>query len=133
MAEKDYNINIGAKNVVHTNISRYKDGYNYASMGIKMADDEFMSVSYEWKGKHVPEFALNVMDIMKSGGEQASLADLESIERASQILAEVAAKMKKENPFSKKKDDEEDMEDDDKKSKDKDNKSKDKSKKKKDC
>ena len=96
MAKKDYNITIEIDSVVHSSISRYRSGYNYANIGIKVADDEFMSVSYEWSGKHIPEFALNVMDIMKTGNESASAVDAESIERAAAILSDIASKIKED-------------------------------------
>lgn len=92
----DYNITIDPKKVKGTNISKYSDGYNYASITTKVGDGEYMSVSYEWKGDTIPEFALMAMEIMKSGGnENATLDDVVAFERAANHFKEVAAKMKK--------------------------------------
>lgn len=121
MEEKDYSVGINLKNVKNTNISRYSDGYNYASLGCAMGENEYMNISYEWKGKHIPEFAMSVMDIMKSLGSEKASVDPEVLERAGNFFIAQAAKVKKENPFFKKKmkDGEEEEDPKDKKSKDK--------------
>lgn len=95
-----YDVKLDVEKVRGVNISRYNDGYNYANISCKMADSEFMNISYEWKGKQIPEFAMNVMEIMKSMGmEKANKTDetvSEALERASQYFLDRAAKMKKE-------------------------------------
>lgn len=133
MADKGYSIGIDVKTVKSVNISRYADGYNYASVSCKMADKEYMSVHYEWQGKSIPEFAMQTMEIMKAlGMEKASIevesSSVEYLERASKVIAETAAKMKKKD----------EEEEDDKKDKKmpfekKDKKDKKEAKKKKDC
>jgi hypothetical protein len=40
--------------------------YKYASVGIKRGDDEYMRISYEWKGETVPEFVMGLMSWMSS-------------------------------------------------------------------
>lgn len=125
MADKGYSVGIDVKNVKSVNISRYADGYNYASVSCKMADNEYMSVHYEWKGKQIPEFAMQTMEIMKALGMEKASIEIESdsaeyLERASEYIKELSAKMEKKE----KKEDEEDMDDDEKKKK---------GKKKKDC
>lgn len=112
---KNYSIDVDPKKVRGVNISRYSDGYNYASLNCKMADSEYMSISYEWKGNDIPEMAMNIMDIMRSlGAETASLEDVCSIERAAAYFTDIAAKMKEKMPPKKDDepmDDEEDEED----------------------
>lgn len=108
MDNKTYTVSLDVDKVRSVNISRYSDGYNYANVSSKMSDDEYMSISYEWKGKQIPEFAMNVMEIMKGAGTEKAAVDdntIACIERASVVLADYAAKMKKKE---KKKDDEED-------------------------
>jgi hypothetical protein len=97
MAEMKYGVGFDKKKVKSSKISRYSDGYNYASLGCKMGDNEYMHVSYEWKGDDIPEFALMVMDIMKNISESASLNERESLERAGKYFIDRAAKMKKED------------------------------------
>lgn len=97
MDNKTYTINLDTDKIRSTNISRYSDGYNYASVSSKMSDDEYMSISYEWKGKQIPEFAMNVMEIMKgSGTEKASVDEdvVAYLERVSKALASYASKIK---------------------------------------
>jgi len=109
MDDKTYTVSLDVDKVRSVNISRYSNGYNYANISSKMNDDEYMSISYEWKGKQIPEFAMNVMEIMKGAGTEKAAVDedtIAGIERASVVLSDYAAKMKKK--VKKKDDDEED-------------------------
>ena len=109
MASKDMKITIAADQVMYSNISKSKDGYNSARVVAKISDNEYMSVSYEWEGSNVPDFAMNLMGFMQANeievGAHADLAD----------EYDIAAK-KGVNPFIKK-DKKDDDEDDDKKKK----------------
>ena len=101
MADKIYSVTIDVDKVRSVNISRYSDGYNYANVSSKINDNEYMSISYEWKGKDIPEFAMSIMDIMKSlGMEKASIDEntISYLERTSTMLADYAIKMKKKDP-----------------------------------
>ena len=111
--QKQYNLAMDTTKVMGANISRYSDGYSYANISFKMSDKERMSVNYEWQGGDIPEFAMNVMEIMQTLGnsEKASadtLDNAEVMERAARVFMDCAAKMKKEAPTS---EDEEHMED----------------------
>jgi len=123
MAEKSYKIDLDVAKVRSTSISRYNDGYNYASITSKVGESEYMSISYEWQGKAIPEFALMTMEIMKfAGNEKANLIEEDVFERASVHFKELAAKMKKKKEFKewvkdKDTDNEEDMDEDKKKKK----------------
>ena len=110
MAKKDMTIKIGADQVMFSNISKSKDGYNSARVVAKVNDKEYMSVSYEWEGSAVPDFAMNLMSFMQANAMEMG----EHAELASQY--DIAAAKKGKNPFVKK-DDEMDEEDDDKKKK----------------
>lgn len=66
MANKKFSINIDPEQVVYTNISKSKDGYNSARLVVKANEKEYMSISYEWEGSHVPDFAMNLMSFMKA-------------------------------------------------------------------
>jgi hypothetical protein len=70
--KKDFKINVKADEVMYTNISTSKDGYNSARIVVKRGDNEYMSVSYEWEGDKVPGFAMDLMGFMKSGGMEKS-------------------------------------------------------------
>ena len=59
-------------NVVFTAISKEKNGYNSARMVVKAGDKEYMHISYEWEGPGVPDFAMNLMDFMKSNNVETS-------------------------------------------------------------
>jgi hypothetical protein len=63
---KGLNIKVNAEDIMYTNISKSKDGYNSARVVIKYADKEYMTVSYEWEGEGVPGFALELMGTMKA-------------------------------------------------------------------
>lgn len=137
---KQYSVSLDPTKLMGANISRYSDGYSYANVSFKMSDKERMSVSYEWQGSDIPEFAMNVMDIMQGlgGAEKASLStdDAELLDRFGKMLIDTAAKAKKDKeekddkkknfPFNKKKDnkDGEEEEDEDMKKKKDDKKKK---------
>jgi len=54
---KGLNINIMPEEIVGSEIVKSGD-YKYASVGIKRGDNEYMRISYEWKGDGVPEFVM---------------------------------------------------------------------------
>jgi len=39
-------------------------------MGVKIGDDQYLSVSYEWKGDTIPEFVMGLMGWMQSSKEE---------------------------------------------------------------
>jgi len=63
---KGLNISINKDEVMYTNISKSKDGYNSARVVVKRGDKEYMSISYEWEGDGVPGFAMDLMGFMKA-------------------------------------------------------------------
>lgn len=93
-----YKIELDSSKMVYGSIRRYSDGYSYASMAIKMNDDEVMHINYEWSGKSIPEFAMHVMDMLKTMDKEkaATLIDGETFERASKVMLDSAKENKKE-------------------------------------
>jgi len=69
MASKPMVIKIMPDEIVGTEIMKHGD-YRSARVGVKTNEDEYLSVSYEWKGEGVPEFVMNLMDFMKSNAEE---------------------------------------------------------------
>jgi len=63
---KGLSIKIDKDEVMYTNISKSKDGYNSARIVVKRGDKEYMSISYEWEGDGVPGFAMDLMGFMKA-------------------------------------------------------------------
>lgn len=108
MASKKFAVNIDPEDVVYSTISKSKDGYNSARVVVKAGDKEYMSISYEWEGDSIPDFAMNLMSFMQANEMGTTLNKL------GEDYEEYAAKSKKP-PFWKK--DDEDEEDDDKKKK----------------
>lgn len=64
--KKGLTITIGPDEVMYTNISKSKDGYNSARIVVKRGDKEYMSISYEWEGDGVPGFAMDLMGFMQA-------------------------------------------------------------------
>lgn len=114
---KDMNIKIGAEQVMYSNISRSKDGYNSARVVVKAGEKEYMSISYEWEGEGIPDFAMNLMSFM-TANEMGT-----AVNKLGDEYAEFAAKSKKP-PFWKKDEDEEEDPKDKKKDKKDDKKKK---------
>jgi hypothetical protein len=72
MAKKGMSINVDPAQVVYTSISKDKSGYNSARMVIKAAEKEYLQISYDWEGGGVPDFALNLMEMMKNSKVETS-------------------------------------------------------------
>lgn len=69
---KKFSVNVDAEEVMYTNISKYKDGYNSARIVVKKGDKEYMTISYEWEGDYIPDFAMNLMSFMQASGIETS-------------------------------------------------------------
>jgi len=121
-SKKGMTIKIDPDQVLYTNISKSKDGYNSARVVVKVSEKAYMSVSYEWEGDAIPEFAMNLMSFM-----QANAMELGTVADRAEEYEEFSAKKKGVNPFAKKKDDEEEEDPKDKKKKDDKKKKKEKS------
>lgn len=74
---KDLKITISAQTVMYVSISKSKDGYNTARCYVKVAEKEYLSVSYEWEGDGVPGFAMDLMGFMQANAEQIEKAQAE--------------------------------------------------------
>lgn len=70
---KGLNISIMPEEIVGSEIMKSGD-YKYASVGIKRGDNEYMRISYEWKGEAVPEFVMGIMSWMQSNKEEVDKA-----------------------------------------------------------
>jgi len=69
MAKKAMNIKIDPETIMHSGISVSKDGYKSARMLVKLGDNEYMSVGYEWEGDGIPSFVMDMMSFMQSNEE----------------------------------------------------------------
>lgn len=69
---KDFSVNIKPDEVMYTNISTSRDGFNSARMVVKRGDNEYMSISYEWEGTKIPGFAMDLMSFMKNNNVETS-------------------------------------------------------------
>jgi hypothetical protein len=67
-----FDLSVKAEDVMYTNISTSKNGYNSATMAIKKGENEYMSISYEWSGDTIPGFAMDLMGFMKNQGKESS-------------------------------------------------------------
>jgi hypothetical protein len=66
---KNITINIMLDDIIGADISRSRD-YKYASLGVKVSDDEYLRISCEWKGDTIPEFVMNLMSWMQANKEE---------------------------------------------------------------
>ena len=85
-------IKIKPDQVMYSNISKSKDGYNNARVVVKANEKEYMSISYEWEGKEIPEFAMNLMGFM-----QANEMELGTVEEHAEEYKEFSCKTCKEH------------------------------------
>jgi len=66
---KDLIIKIVPDEIIGVDISRSRD-YKYASVGVKVNDDEYLRISYEWKGEGIPDFVLGLMQFIQANKEE---------------------------------------------------------------
>ena len=70
--EKKFNFSFNSGEVMYTSIRKSSGGYNYATVGIKRGDDQFVNIDYEWKGKAVPDFAMDLLGYMQASQEEVA-------------------------------------------------------------
>ena len=102
-SKKGMSLNISPEQVMATSMRTTQGGYNSASMAIKLGDNEYMSISYEWEGQKVTDLAMDFMGFMQSNKEVIT-ASIEAHKEET-----VAAKKKGKMPWMK----DEDMKDED--------------------
>jgi len=82
MATKKSNnlvITIVPDEIIGADISRSRD-YKYASVGVKINDNEYLRVSYEWKGDNMPDFVMALMGWMQANKDEVDKLKKEHIE-----------------------------------------------------
>lgn len=73
-AKKGITVTIDPDEIMHTGISKSKEGYNHASISAKRGDGEYVSINYEWKGDGIPDFAMDMMAFMQANKEEIASA-----------------------------------------------------------
>lgn len=86
VTKKAMNLVINPEEIMYTSISKNKDGYNYASVGAKKADGEYISINYEWKGDTIPDFAFDLMGFIQANKETVSTAVASHKEEYEELL-----------------------------------------------
>jgi len=82
---KGWSISILPEEISGAEIVKSGD-YRYASVGVKKGDNEYMRISYEWKGSDIPEFVLGLMKFMSSSEDKEEIDRLKE-ERAEEYKA----------------------------------------------
>ena len=102
-SKKGMNLNITPEQVMATSMRTTKGGYNSASMAVKLGDNEYMSISYEWEGNNVTDLAMDFMSFM-----QANKVEIEAaVEAHKDEMAAKKGKKGKMPPWMKDDDEEE--------------------------
>lgn len=83
MADKKYALNFNSSEIMNVSVYKSKNGYNYASVGIKKGKDNYMNINYEWEGDTTPDF---VMDMVSYFGQDLATASVESREEFKAFL-----------------------------------------------
>lgn len=69
MANGNITLNVSPDSIIGSEVMKSGE-YKYASVGIKVSDDEYIRISYEWKGDAIPEFVMGIMSWIQSNKEQ---------------------------------------------------------------
>ncbi|RLI62849.1 MAG: hypothetical protein DRO67_06780 [Candidatus Asgardarchaeum californiense] len=79
-------ITIAPEEIIGSEINRSGE-YRYASIGVKKGDNQFMRISYEWKGDAaIPEFVMGIMGWISSA-ENKEVVDISIKEHAEEYAA----------------------------------------------
>ena len=91
--QKGLTIKIGPDEIMYTNISKSKDGYNSARVVAKMGDKVYMSVSVEWEGTEaIPSFAMDLVGLLTANKDEIE----RSIEEKAEEYKEYSSKSSEE-------------------------------------
>lgn len=74
--KKPFNLQFDSDNIMNVSMTKSKSGYNYVSVGIKLADNQYISIGYEWQGDNIPDFAMDMLSYLS--------ADKAKLEKASE-------------------------------------------------
>jgi hypothetical protein len=80
MAKNDMTITFKPEEIMGSEIMKSGE-YKYARVGIKKGENEYMTVSYEWKSETVPEFVMGLMKYISSSENKEEI-DAKKQERA---------------------------------------------------
>lgn len=69
MANGNISLNVSPDTIIGSEVMKSGE-YKYASVGIKVSDDEYIRISYEWKGDAIPEFVMGIMSWIQSNKDQ---------------------------------------------------------------
>ena len=97
MAKKNFSVSVTPDEVLYSNISKSKDGFNSARIVAQRGDKEYMAISYEWEGDHVPAFAMDLMGFMQANEVASSGTWPEREEDYEEFSAKKPAKKKKKD------------------------------------
>jgi len=76
---KGLTINIASDEILGWEIMQSGD-YKYASIRVKKSDDEYLRVSYEWKGDTVPDMVMALMSFMQANEIEKNTDSAEYVE-----------------------------------------------------
>ena len=71
--KKGFNVVVDPEKVVYTTISKSND-YSSARATMKLGDKAYMTISVEWEGDQIPDFALSMVGMMTANKEKAGVA-----------------------------------------------------------
>ena len=69
---KEFVVKINNDDIVYSSMSKSNDGYSMARLVAKPADKMYLTVSTEWEGSTIPDFAMNLMGFMKATNMEKS-------------------------------------------------------------
>jgi hypothetical protein len=77
--QKKYTVSFSGGEIVRVDMHKSKEGYNYASVGIKKGPDNYVNIGYEWRGEATPDFVMDVMTYFQGDLENASVEDKKDV------------------------------------------------------
>ena len=77
-AEGMFNVAVDPANIIGVEVSKAQH-YCYARMGVKVNDNEYMAISYEWDpaNENIPDFVMGMMQFITKKKDKASFNAVE--------------------------------------------------------
>jgi hypothetical protein len=95
MATTKFNLPFSSEEVMSTSVYKSKSGYNYASLNIAKGEDQYINISYEWKGNDIPDLAMDILSYMQVDNKtNKTVATVEAEEKLIKESAAFTARLK---------------------------------------
>ena len=89
MAKNSLSLVFDNSKILNVSITKGASGYNYASVSAKLDEDEYVNISYEWRGQMVPDYVMDLMLYLQSYNKEQAALDEETKKEVAAFISRV--------------------------------------------